>query len=197
MHTILVAMLVLMSTVTVSAQVVESIGFYSEIIDTADGGSRRVEPRRAIQNNSTVSLEQLPSRDKRRTVYVAATFASEASSQVVFAFRRAVRRDDDRCSAENDQITGTQQLGKPGFVRDVVGTFRLLVNNAIQVLEGVEFERGSLKLKVVTVQPNLRTYYDYRFIHCPGLVQVWVTDKEGNVLGPGDRNPGIALSIAE
>jgi hypothetical protein len=43
---ILIATLVLASIVVANAQVVENISFYSEIIDTAEGGVRRVEAKR-------------------------------------------------------------------------------------------------------------------------------------------------------
>lgn len=190
------------------AQVVEGVGFYREIVDNLDKDVRTIEPRRGIPNNFDISLRQLPSRmdpetgTRRKTVYVAATLASGTiPSQILFLFRRVVRPGDERCAAEQDQVSMSDKdaakLVQSGLGRDTAAITELLLKNARDLVAGAELGVGSLKVKVVSTDPKLRTYYDYRFVHCPGQVQVWVTDNKGNVLGPSSINSGIVLPIID
>jgi hypothetical protein len=191
------------------AQVVEGVGFYRQIVDEkTKEGVRTVEATRAIPNDLNISLRQLPwrmdpeSKRNRRTVYAAATLASATiPSQIVFMFRRVVSPGDPRCEEEQDQVLISDKdmakLKKSGLGRDAAAVSKLLTNAARDTISGLEISYGSVKYKVVNTEPNLRTYYDYRFVHCPGQVQVWVTDNRLTVLGPTERNPGIILPIVD
>jgi hypothetical protein len=54
-----------------------------------------------------------------------------------------------------------------------------------------------IKLKIVTTEPGARTYYDFRYVSCPGQVCVWMADKELHIMAPVSKNPGIVLNIVE
>lgn len=201
MKILLVLLIVCGCPVAVQAQAIEGIGFYQTIVDKAENGTRFVYPERPIAANS-VRLGQLPMREGRRTVYVAATLTLEtAPSNAAFLFQRTVAPGDTRCSQESDQIVASdadlQKLKSPNKWDESFSDIELVRRKIADITGGSEAEIKGFKLKIVSTEPGERTYYDYRFVSCPGQVRVWVVDSGFNVMAPAYNNPGIVLNIGE
>jgi hypothetical protein len=201
MKLFLSSLILLAAITTAQAQAIEDIGFFFKVDDKIEGKTRLVFPERPIATD-TISLKQLPKLDGRRTIYVAATLTLEvASSKAAFLFQRVIAPGDTRCEKESDQLKASPRdlarLKTPSGWDERFADAELVRRRVADIAGGSEAEIKGIKLKVVRAEPGTRTYYDYRFVECPGQVRVWVVDKSFHIMPPASSNPGIVLNIVD
>ncbi len=201
MKFVLGALIALCGVTVAQAQTVEDVGFFYNVIDKTSGDTRRIFPERPIAT-STVRLKQLPKREGRPTIYAAATLTLEsAPSKAAFLFQRIVKPGDPRCDQEDDQIKASPEdiarLKSPTGWDEVFADLELVRRRIADITGGTEAEAKGIKIKIVTAEPGTRTYYDYRYVECPGQVRVWIVDNSLRIMPPASNNPGIILNITD
>jgi hypothetical protein len=193
--------LLIIGTGIVHAQTVESIGFCRDPGDKTEGGVRFVNPVGCYAQNDQKTLKQLPIREGRRSVYAIATLTAEtAATNVVFVFQRIGASEHPGCSAEDDQDfkikpDDLQRLKTSSETDERISKLERVRRRIANLIGGSELGIGSIKVKVVTTGVGQRSYYDYRFVECPGKVRVWVTDQDLNLLAPESVNNGKTLEV--